>query len=144
MARILVLPTAHSQGPRRAASPRTRVLLKRPHGVRLLRVSLQDNKDCYISLCSRGPWIQRCYARAIVPPVPGRSIAPPLHTTPHQDINIGHSFDALRRSEQGSPSRSHTGEMRLDELDKVSRRALEGLGNGINKDFIHLVICTHC
>ena len=109
--------------------------LERPHGVRPLRASLRTRNS------TQG---QRSYARALCHPVSGRSITPPLHTTTHQDFNIGDSFARASRLEQGALRASHTGGFRLDELDEASRRTLEGLRNGFNMDFDHLIICTHC
>ena len=87
---------------------------------------------------------QRSYARTFCHPVSGRSITPPLHTMTHQDFNIGDSFARASRLEQGALRAPHTGRLRLDELDEASRRTLEGLRNGFNMDFNHLIICTHC
>ena len=69
--------------------------------------------------------------RAFCHPVSGRNITPPLHTTTHQDFNIGDSFACASRLEQGALRAPHTGGFRLDELDEASRRTQKWIQHGL-------------
>ena len=87
---------------------------------------------------------QRCYARTFCHPVPGLEHNSSSSYNGPPGLQHGESSARASRLEQGALRAPHTGKLRLDELDEVSRRTLEGLRNRLNMDFNYLIICTHC